>query len=485
VRFALPGLLILASLPLWFGGQSRNPPGFAADEASIALNALTIARYGTDEDGNRYPLYFRAFGDYKNPPYIYLLAGVFKVVEPSPLAARRLSAVFGWLAAAALGSLAWRMTRLAGVAAAAFTLAILTPALFEMSRLAFEVALFPLVVALFLLAAWEAFHAPRWSLLLTAALAVTLALVTYAYTAGRLLGPLFALLLLLLAKRRRDVVVVWILFALLAVVPSLIYHLRNDRALTRRPGDVQVQGLREVAENVQTAIWPWSLALEGDPNPRHHVQGAGGSILLAALLLAPLGLALGWQDRWSLFLLLAGIASLLPAVLSSEVRHSLRAAAYPVFLVAMAIPAFASIRFRRLVAALGILAAAQAAWFYIAFHRRGGERKLEFDAGVPQVVVAALAQPSRPIYVRPSFEYVHTLWYAMAAGADRGELVRLPQGVDPPPNAVAVSSWRPAPSSRIAAAQAGRPPSPFLPPVLAPDCTILAEWGRFAAYRCP
>lgn len=485
MRFALSGLLILASLPLWFGGQSRNPPGFVADESSIALNALSIARYGTDEYGNRYPLYFRAFGDYKNPVYIYLLAGVFKIVEPSPLAARRLSAVLVWLAAVALGFLAWRMTRRSAAVAATFGLAVLTPALFEMSRLAFEVALFPLVVALFLIAAREAFTAPRWSPLLIASLAITLALITYTYTAGRLLGPLFALLLLLLAKRRRDVAAVWVLFALLAVVPSLVYHFRNDHALTSRARDVPVQGWKQAAEHVQTAIWPWSLALEGDPNPRHHVRGAGGSILLAALLLAPLGLALGWQDRWSLFLLLGGVASLLPAVLSEEVRHSLRAAAYPVFLIAMAIPAFASLRFRRLVAALGVLAVAQAAWFYIAFHRRGGDRKLEFDAGVPEVVATALAQPSRPIYVRPSFDYAHTLWYGMAAGADRGELVRLPPGVDPPPNAVAVSSRRPAPSSRVAAAQAGRRPSPFLPPVLAPECTILAEWGRFAAYRCP
>ncbi len=55
-----------------------NPPGFYIDESSIAYNALSVARSGRDEHGEAWPLYFRAFGDYKNPTYVYLLAAVFR-----------------------------------------------------------------------------------------------------------------------------------------------------------------------------------------------------------------------------------------------------------------------------------------------------------------------------------------------------------------------------------------------------------------------
>src|SRR5215212_11753890 len=90
-------LLLLFGIIVYFAGQRKNPPGFFADEASVAYNAYEIARLGVDEHGVRFPLYFKAFGEYKNPAYIYLLAGVFKVVPPSNLAARRLSALAGFM----------------------------------------------------------------------------------------------------------------------------------------------------------------------------------------------------------------------------------------------------------------------------------------------------------------------------------------------------------------------------------------------------
>ena len=54
------------------------------------------SRHGVDEHGVRFPLFFRAFGEDKNPTYIYVLAAVLKVTGPSNLAARRLSAFLGW-----------------------------------------------------------------------------------------------------------------------------------------------------------------------------------------------------------------------------------------------------------------------------------------------------------------------------------------------------------------------------------------------------
>ena len=469
MRAFLVALLVCASLGLWFATQRQTPPGFHMDESSIALNALTIARHGTDEQGVRYPLFFRAFGEYKNPVIIYLLAATFEVVDPSQLTARRLSASLGWLAAAALGLLGWQMTRSLSAACAAFAMAIATPALFEISRLALEVAVFPLAVGLFLLAAWRAWRAARWSPLLIGSLVVTLTLVTYGYTAGRLMGPLLAVLLALLATRRRDVLAVWALYGALALLPALVYHVRHDGALTRHPTDTSlaiiivddpIAGLDLAFENVRGVTCPVDMVLRGDPNPRYHVPKSGGSLLLATFILAPLGLAAGWDGRWSIFLIAGAMVAVAPAALSDSVQHSLRYAGYPMFLIAMATPAFASLRFRRIVAVAGIAAIIQASWFHLVFHRT--DRSGIFHTGVPAVVAVALAQPSRPIYVRDyRYDRAQTLWYALSHGARLEEFVRLPKRQQPPPNAVCVD---------------GAPPD---------DCTILARTEGLAAYRCP
>src|ERR1051325_9593461 len=108
----------MVAAALCFLRITTNPPGFYIDESSIAYNAHTIARTGSDENGARWPLYFRAFGDYKNPVYIYLLAGLFRLTGPSILVARLLSASLVVLAAAALGVLGLRLTRSRSIALA-------------------------------------------------------------------------------------------------------------------------------------------------------------------------------------------------------------------------------------------------------------------------------------------------------------------------------------------------------------------------------
>src|SRR5215204_4276323 len=167
---------------LYAAGVPENPPGFYIDESSIAYNAHTISESGRDEHGEAWPLYFRAFGDYKNPTYVYLLAAVFKVSGPSVAAARYLSATLGVLAAFALGLLGARVTGSRAAGLLTFLTALLTPWLFELSRVVVEVAAYPLAVALFLLATRRAAGRDAWGVADSALVAATLALVTYTYS---------------------------------------------------------------------------------------------------------------------------------------------------------------------------------------------------------------------------------------------------------------------------------------------------------------
>ena len=367
--------LLAAGLALYARGASTNPPGFYIDESSIAYNAETIARTGADEHGESWPLFFRAFGDYKNPTYVYLLAALFRVTGPSVAVARFLSATLGVVAALLLGLLAWRMTRSTEAAAVVACSALLTPWLYECSRLAFEVSAYPLTVALFLLALWRAESKGRWRPSDVLALAATLALLTYTYSTGRLLGPLLAAGLALFITRCNvaRVALTWGLYAL-ALAPLLVYSRRNPGALTARfklltyaaPQTTLASDALGFARHYLADINPWRWLFTGESNIRDHVAGTG-ALLAAIFLLAAFGLFLILRDRrreasrrtehearrhlrhdtrrhlehsaWWLFIVYALAASVVPAALTATDFPQLRLAAFPVFLHVLTTPA--------------------------------------------------------------------------------------------------------------------------------------------------
>src|SRR5262245_3071212 len=104
-------VILVGGVFLYTRALTTNPSGFYIDESSIAYNAHLISQTGHDEHGESWPLYFRAFGDYKNPVYVYFLAAIFSVTGPSILVARLLSAIAGFAAALLIGLLAWRITK--------------------------------------------------------------------------------------------------------------------------------------------------------------------------------------------------------------------------------------------------------------------------------------------------------------------------------------------------------------------------------------
>lgn len=146
-------VVILVVTAVYVAGVPNNPPGFYLDESSIAYNAHTISQTGRDEFGVSWPLYFRAFGEYKNPTYIYLLAALYHLFEASILVARLLSVTLGLMAALLLGILAKQMTGQRRIGMIVGVTALLTPWFFELSRLVLEVALYPLALLLFARAA--------------------------------------------------------------------------------------------------------------------------------------------------------------------------------------------------------------------------------------------------------------------------------------------------------------------------------------------
>jgi 4-amino-4-deoxy-L-arabinose transferase-like glycosyltransferase len=471
-------LLVVVS---YFYDVPRNPVGFFVDEASIAYNAYSIAQHGADEYGTTLPLYFRAFGEYKSPVYIYLLSAIFRITGPSELAARLLSAVLGLFAAILIALLGYHLSgkRVAGLIL--FLFATLTPWLFEISRLVFEVALLPVLLVAFLLVLQRAAQNERWSWAIIAGLGGLLGLIVYTYSVGRLLAPLFAIGLILFAGRRRwrNVILTWIVFGVM-LVPLVVFTVRHPGALSERfkfvtyvkPGDTRSQILIRFVQNYAGDFSPRSWLIKGDPEPRHHLPGMG-SLLVGVVALSLLGLIVVCfryrKDSWWRFIVFGLLVSPIPASLTLDHFHTLRLIALPVFLLVLTLPAIEFLSEvgprqtarHAVLTGLILIALAQGAVFHWRFHE-ALPRVDAFDSYYEELLKTALAQPERPIYLfdKTPAAYVYAYWYATVLGLPLQEFQIVPREQKPPAGAIVLGHELPC-----------------------TNCEILNQRGQFQVYR--
>jgi 4-amino-4-deoxy-L-arabinose transferase-like glycosyltransferase len=475
----LPALLVAL---IYFYEVPRNPVGFFVDEASIAYNAHTIAQTGRDEFGNTLPLYFRAFGEYKSSVYIYILSAVFRLTGPSIVVARLLSATAGLAAAVLFGILAVQLTRRRSVGLMVFIIAALTPWLFEVSRLVFEVALLPVVLASFLLLLQHAAKRAQWSWPGAAGLGVLLGLAAYTYSVGRLLALLLALGLAFFLTRQgwRKVVLTWVVFGL-TLLPLAVFTLRHPGALSERfkfvsfvkPGDTRNQIALRFVQNYVEDFSPRRWLAYGDPEPRHHLPGMG-SLLVGMVALSALGLIVVLLrhrgDPWWRFIIYGLLVSPIPAALTLDYFHTLRLIALPCFLVVLTVPA---IEFcleqgaqrqtarRALLATLFLITLLQGALFQWRFHH-SLPRDDAFDSYYPELLSTALAQPERPIYLfdKTPAAYVYAYWFATIEGVNLSNFKRVSRDETPPPGAIVIGHELPC-----------------------TDCEVIVSRGQFQVYR--
>lgn len=91
-------IIIFIAAFLRFYQLGVNPPSINWDEASIGYNAYAILKTGADEYGNKLPLSFRSFDDYKPPLYVYLTIPSVALFGLTEFAVRFPSAIIGVLA---------------------------------------------------------------------------------------------------------------------------------------------------------------------------------------------------------------------------------------------------------------------------------------------------------------------------------------------------------------------------------------------------
>jgi 4-amino-4-deoxy-L-arabinose transferase-like glycosyltransferase len=509
---ALAFLAAIAAV-LCFLRLDKNPPGYYIDESSISYNAQTIATTGRDEHGVSWPLYFQAFGDFKNPVYIYLLAALFRITGPGMFVARCLSAAAIILAAAVLGHLAAQLTRSRAVGLLITIFALLTPWLFEVAHVVVEVALYPFALALFLLCVHRAAAKSKWRAQEVISLALTLALLTYSYSIGRLLAPLLALGLVLFWTRERwvGIVLTWCGYAI-TLVPLALYAFKHPGALTERfriitylTSDAGVaESAWEFVRHFVRNINPRRLLITGDPNRDQIVHLFGSYQFLAAVFaFTILGLLIVWRQRadsWWRFVLYGAVVSLVPASLTNEHFHMLRLIGVPVFLLVFAIPGVAWF-FEREQTGLAKIAfvvligtaLAQAAVFQWRYQSswQNPRRVHLFDGEYREKIFRpAIASNAQPIYLADALPipgYIQAYWYSTLEGIDVSRFQRLPPSEPPPIGTLVIGTEENCPGCEIMAtvppytlyvARERRPRSPLPLESLRAELSVVSSPGK-------
>jgi hypothetical protein len=443
----LGAVVAVVAFQLWV--TPTNPPGYHRDEAGLSYNAYSIATTGRDEDGAVIPLFFRSYGDYKSPLYPYLLAGLFKITGPHKEVARAFSAVLVALAVLLLGLLAKQITGRTVVGVAVVVIAGLTPWLFELGRVALEVATQPLLLTLLLLALHGAWRRRTWAMSEGAIVGLLLGLLLYSYTGSRLLAPLLAAALAVFAGRGRWrwLFAAWGTFAAF-LVPLGVYALRHPGALTARYGATTIarEGhshawvVMQAIANWFHDIDPWFWATSGDPAPYVH-NGGYGSLFGAVVAMAIVGFVIVlWRrrdDLWWRYVAAATLLAPIPAALTVDRHNALRLAALPVLCIVLAIPLLDSLlvasRRSLVLAVVAVTIGWQFVDFLDAYRLRGPARLVLFDAGVDPLLQKAFVT-GKTIYIdyddRGAQE--QAWWHAAEDGVPIDRIQILPDGGIPP-----------------------------------------------------
>jgi len=396
-----------------------TPPGLFVDEASFGYNAYSILRTGADEGGVRMPLYFRAFGEYKSPLFVYALVPLVAILGPTSLSVRMGSTLFS-LAAALFVALSVREgTMRRGLACLAFVLTTVVPWLFTPSRAGSE----SVVLACMIAAAWWAWLVAlrtHRSLAFVASWSAW-ALAFYSYSPGRLVAPVLALTLVAISWRdlrgARTRCAVASLPFVFGLGVALRWMLAHPGALTSRLHDIagwqEGAGLAsqvlEVLARYLGYFSPRFLFTHGDPIVRHHTGFGGEAFLfMAPLLIVGAVAAIRERSAFSKFALAGFVVFPLAASLADSPAHATRTiCAVPFLIVLTIIGTGAVLEFLsdhpRIVAVGFAVAALEVGAFLCDFFALYPERASAwFSRGLPEAVNAARAAQHTDLYFAPS-----------------------------------------------------------------------------------
>jgi 4-amino-4-deoxy-L-arabinose transferase-like glycosyltransferase len=280
-------LAISAALHLWRLGSA--PPGFYLDESAHAYNAYCIALTGADEYGVQYPMFFRSFGEFKDPVMVYSLVPFVKVFGLTQWAARLPGALYLLATSIAFACLAQRYCRNKWLSVVAGFCFSLLPWIFTAGRPTTPYA----AMLLGMTVGWglmlRAFEKESYGCAIAAGAAWAFAM--YSYSAGRMMTVLllacFCVGYARMLRTRWKVGLVFAISWIGALIPMAVGVARVPHALTNRFQEVSIfrdhpawgEAFYRMVSQYVEYFGPQFLFLKGDGNLRHH-SGFGGELFL-------------------------------------------------------------------------------------------------------------------------------------------------------------------------------------------------------------
>ncbi len=310
-----------------------NPPTLYWDEASIGYNAYSIITTGMDEWGTRFPVNFRAFGEFKLPVYIYTVAA-FETILGLNAWSVRLPAVLYSLGTVIIVYFLSKKLGLSQISSffASFILSS-SPWFFIISRVGYEstagLMFYLLGIYLILL------NKNKFLILGTLSFVFSL----YSYNSFRVIVPLTVLVLFVygilnsksyLKQNLRYILLSFLVLAM-GSLPIIKAYLIGD--VSRRISQISIfsssndplDTFNIFLSNFFSHLSPEFLFINGDLNLRSHYVGFGELFWLTLLLLI-LGIIYLFKSSKKYFLLsfVFLFIFILPAAITTEAPHSLR-----------------------------------------------------------------------------------------------------------------------------------------------------------------
>ena len=345
-------LIIAVSFFLRCYKIDKSPPGFYADETSIAYNAYSILKTGRDEYNISFPIFFRAFGDNKNPIFIYSLVPLIAISDLNVKTIRMGSALWGSLGILSLFWLAKTITKNNLYAIISAIVLALMPWQLHYSRLAFEAITFPVLLTIFL--ALFQNWLKKNNLFYASLSGLVLGLTFYTYTTARFWVPVFVILLILLFSKelikKRQGAILFFTFTFLTILPAYFWEKTYPGSLTSRFRGIAVwngcENIKEVFyEFLRTFFGHWHpkfLFYSGDINIRHSSR-VSSEILLSLSPFFILGIILSFkylikQKIWKFIFILITLFPLAASLTKTDPIATRTLHITPFFALTIALP---------------------------------------------------------------------------------------------------------------------------------------------------
>lgn len=324
------------------------PPSLNWDEVSQGYTAYSILQTGRDEWGEKLPIFFRSYGEWKSAVYIYLLVPFIKVLGLNVYSVRLPSAIFGLISVYLMYLLGKKLYSEKVGLWSAFLMSV-TPWAFMLGRPGFEanVALTLFLGGLYLFLTKNYF----WS-------AILFGLSPHAYNSAKIVVPLLVLYLIWSTKLYKNLKSTLVLLVTLAVFafPLLVnlvsghsqarytqvgittdqesldkfYSLRSSLPLPNSFDKVVINKasffVYQFSNNFLSYLSPGFLAWHGGDHTQQSLP-YHGVLYFTEFIFVMIGLfavfrAKGISPRLPLILIFLGI---IPAAMTRDPEHVLRA----------------------------------------------------------------------------------------------------------------------------------------------------------------